>query len=256
MSDPINIDVAIIGGGIMGLWLLKDLKEQKYQAVLLDCGQLGGQQTCHSHVYIHRGHIYTKEQKQLVQGLSEANHEWAKWIEGNPDVVVSKDSYFGFESEASYEDRTQLWKKWRLGAISTDPSELEALYQGDVKYVASAKVDCLDAQQLVRALMTPWRDCIVRIKDSSLRARRLPDASGHIVEAEDTRGKPLQTRCRALVFAAGAGNRRLLKLGAREGAPAEPNLQIRKAHMLVVRGSKEYVRPLIGISMNLAGFLL
>ena len=71
MTGPIKVDVVIIGGGIMGLWPLKEITELKknYQAVLLESREVGGQQTCHSHVYIHHGHLYTDDTHNQLPGL-------------------------------------------------------------------------------------------------------------------------------------------------------------------------------------------
>ena len=56
----IAADVLIIGGGVMGLWLLNDLRQAGYSALLLEKRELGGEQTCHSHVYLHRGYLYNE----------------------------------------------------------------------------------------------------------------------------------------------------------------------------------------------------
>lgn len=256
MSDQIHVDVVIIGGGIMGLWLLKDLKDRNYQAVLLECGQLGGQQTCHSHVYIHQGHIYAKEQRELVKGLRAATAEWSKWIAANHEVRISRDSYFGYENRGAFEDRKKLWTKLDLEAAPRDLSALSALQGGDVKHLVSAQVDCLDGQKLVEALMKPIINSMVRIKDSSLQASETADRQGVAVSAKDTRGKALNVHCRALVFAAGAGNRRLLGLVAGDMPVSEPQLQIRKAHMLVIKGPKDDLPPLVGIFDDFGGLFI
>lgn len=55
----INVDVAIVGGGIAGLWLLARLREQGYGAVLIESDRLGSGQTICAQGIIHGGAKYS-----------------------------------------------------------------------------------------------------------------------------------------------------------------------------------------------------
>ncbi len=52
-----DLDVLIVGGGIQGLWLLKELSDLKYSSLLVTDKALGVGQTLHSQVFIHRGYL-------------------------------------------------------------------------------------------------------------------------------------------------------------------------------------------------------
>ena len=45
MPKIVETDIAIIGGGIAGLWLLNRLRNLDFAAILLESGTLGGGQT-------------------------------------------------------------------------------------------------------------------------------------------------------------------------------------------------------------------
>ena len=58
MNPTFHIDVAIIGGGIAGLWLLAQLRERGYGALLIESNQLGSGQTLCAQGIIHGGTKY------------------------------------------------------------------------------------------------------------------------------------------------------------------------------------------------------
>ena len=58
MSHVIDTDVAIIGGGIAGLWLFRRLNDMGYKALLLENATLGGGQSIKSQGIIHGGIKY------------------------------------------------------------------------------------------------------------------------------------------------------------------------------------------------------
>ena len=57
-KDRTRIDVAIVGGGIAGTWLLRLLSQQGYNAILLERNELGCGQTLASQGMIHGGLKY------------------------------------------------------------------------------------------------------------------------------------------------------------------------------------------------------
>ena len=56
--DSTRIDVAIIGGGIAGTWLLRLLSQKGYNAILLEQNELGCGQTLASQGMVHGGLKY------------------------------------------------------------------------------------------------------------------------------------------------------------------------------------------------------
>ena len=59
LSPTLNIDVAIIGGGIAGLWLLARLRQHGYGALLIENDRLGAGQTLCAQGIIHGGAKYS-----------------------------------------------------------------------------------------------------------------------------------------------------------------------------------------------------
>ena len=57
-SPVIQTDIAIIGGGIAGLWTLNQLRNRGYNAVLFEQEALGSYQTVGSQGMIHGGIKY------------------------------------------------------------------------------------------------------------------------------------------------------------------------------------------------------
>jgi len=58
MSQPLELDVAIFGGGVAGLWTLARLIKQGFNAHLFECNQLGAGQSIASQGIIHGGTKY------------------------------------------------------------------------------------------------------------------------------------------------------------------------------------------------------
>ena len=104
MTGTSQIDVAIAGGGIAGLWLLDALTRAGYSAALFEAGALGGGQTIHSQGIIHSGAKYalggkkTKNQELLRQ----MPDRWLGAADGHnaPDLsdarIASPDQYLAF----------------------------------------------------------------------------------------------------------------------------------------------------------------
>src|SRR5712691_3831683 len=95
-AGVVSPDVLIIGGGVQGLWLLNKLHLSGYSTLLLERGELGGAQTCHSHVYIHQGHLY--EHVSLAERLKDVNVQWGAWLAQHSVRRGVQPSFFGFPS--------------------------------------------------------------------------------------------------------------------------------------------------------------
>ena len=87
-QKKIVCDIAIIGGGIAGLWLLNRLANQGFNVILFEKNSLGGDQTVASQGMIHGGMKYTLN--GALTGASEAISEmpsyWQKCIDGEGEV--------------------------------------------------------------------------------------------------------------------------------------------------------------------------
>lgn len=95
-QDCVRADVLILGGGITGLWLLNELHRKGYSALLLERRELGGEQTCHSHVYLHQGYLYNMA--DLAARIKGVRAAWDGWMQQHSHQRWSDCSYFGFRS--------------------------------------------------------------------------------------------------------------------------------------------------------------
>jgi len=232
--------VLIIGGGVQGLWLLDVLRANGLEAVLLERRSLGGQQTCHSHVYIHRGHMYNAGQESLVARLAAVDALWREWCAKHPHLTVEANgSCFGYQNPTDAEDKAAFWESLGLDhdALHAVP---EAIRDGVVASALLSPEYCLNGNQLTATLAAPHAASICRI--DSVDAIRVDGRRGKIEEVL-VRVEPWSSaefRPGAVVLAAGAGNQALLDLaggGARTlQASVRDRQQVRKAHMLVVAG--------------------
>jgi len=257
--EPFKTDVVILGGGIQGLWLLKDLRAKGYGAILLEKNKLGGQQTCHSHVYIHQGHVYAAEELKTGHNIVEILRDtterfWKPWIEVNEPVPTHTPSFFGFHNPEVLQKLAMMW-----GPTSEQVDPLPDVFEAGpsgrhscINRVRKTFEKCLDGESLVQKLSEDLKDCIGKIHGIKS------------IEADPTRQRPITiavTLCsgksrvfaaRGLVFAAGQGNEGLLKMATatwpdkiRVSIRTKP--EIRKAHMLVIRGRTKEFEPLTGV---------
>jgi hypothetical protein len=262
-SSPIGLDVLIIGGGIMGLWLLNDLRRARYTALLLERRELGGEQTCHSHVYIHQGHLY--RDVELAEHLKNIQPLWDAWLGSRTPQYEASQSFFGFASSADAQQKTNFWSDPRLRLAYTPiaPRAISpALQGGAVRVVRSTPERCLNGAWLMSELsQSPSvSDCISRIQEVT--AIRIDLATETVTEVEVlmANGARLTFQPGALVLTAGMGNQPLLDLasGGRSallGRMREAQ-QIRKGHMLIVRGEQHDLPPLTGVFPSFGGLFI
>lgn len=245
----VKTDVLIIGGGIVGLWLLNDLRQRGYSALLVERKELGGGQTCHSHVYIHQGHLYREGQVGLINHLHEVNEIWRSWVSERRSLRESSASFFGFQNPADAQQKEYLWKLAGLQFERVSRANFpEALKGGSASAVLKSPEVSLNGTSLVRELSRPVLPFIGRID----RIEEIRTNAGVVLEVVAfVQGKRLSVQPKSLVLAAGAANQSLLNLasgghGDVWGVVAGAQ-QVRKAHMLVVEGQHEVLTPLTGV---------
>lgn len=253
MEDELDVDVVVVGGGVAGCWIAKTLAEAGYATAIVTVGGVSGGQTAHSHVYIHRGHLYRKEAlnelkgegSTLVGDVRLASRLWDEWFAGLPGNGSALDAapttgLFAFASEADAADVEHgAWMPF--GLRSTRVDVVPSLFTRSV-LTAFRAVDarCLEAGRLISTLVDSMG---VPVIDGETVELRLDD--GRVV-AVDARwlGGGTAVRGRAAVFAAGAGNRQLLATLPN----ATPAVRDRSSFMLVVSDPcSEVLEPLSGV---------
>lgn len=235
MPKQCSPDIAIIGGGIAGLWLLNRVRQHGYSAVLLTRDDLGAAQTVASQGMIHGGLKYALA--GTLSGESEAiaamPARWNACLSGHGEIdlsavnILSRDFYLWSSGKLASRLTSFFASKTlrgRIDAVDRDdfPVALaDPAFRGSVYRLVDV---VLDVPNLLAQLAAPHRDCIYRINADALQW----DAAGDTVRAlclGETR-----IEARHFVFTAGAGNAALLEsLGAKT-----PAMQTRPLHQVLV----------------------
>ena len=259
-TEPIALDVLIIGGGIMGLWLLNELGQAHYSVVLLERGALGGGQTCHSHVYLHRGHLY--REVALASRLQGVQALWDRWFQNHvPPPFGLPPSYFGFRNLADAQQVAQSWDHPALTLTYQSTSVPAALQAGGLKVVLESPEICLEGEWLVHELSQSVQPFISQIEETRDILVNSTTRTVEEVRVTMPQGRSLTFRPKALVLAAGEGNQTLLDLLSRGHEPLRQRVrdaqQIRRSHMLVVKDVQGNVlEPLVGIFPSFLGLFI
>ena len=206
--------IAIIGGGITGLWLINLLRSQGYNALLFEKTALGGEQTFASQGMIHGGLKYALGGMTTPASESIANMPkvWQRCLAGTGEVDLSgldilSEDYFLFSDAAltskvtaffaskSLEARINTLERKDFTGIFDSPKFKGLLYRlQDI---------VLDTPALVNKLLSNYRDYIfhcepkVLLKSKKIVGLQLNE--NDILEADQ------------YIFTAGAGNENLLK---------------------------------------------
>jgi glycine/D-amino acid oxidase-like deaminating enzyme len=69
-------DVLVVGAGASGLIIAQRFVDAGLSVTIVERGSVGGEQSNHSHGYMHRGHIYLTPSLELVRNLSNGADRW------------------------------------------------------------------------------------------------------------------------------------------------------------------------------------
>ena len=239
MAAAPSLDVAIIGGGIAGLWLLNLLRKQGRNAMLFESDALGGGQSIASQGIIHGGLKYALDLKlgQASEALADMPGLWRACLRGEGvvdlrDTQVAAEHHLfwarktlasritGFFGARMLRGRVDALEMPDWPAVLRDPAHVGAVYRLDEIV--------LDVPSLLRNLAEPLRDYI-RLVPADFTLER--DASGHVSALCFADGRRLQAD--TFVFAAGAGNAQALRQLQQPAKAA----QTRPLHMLMIRNA-------------------
>lgn len=241
-----EVDVAILGGGIGGLWLLNRLLARGYNAVLFESAALGGVQSINSQGMIHGGIKYALG--GALSGSSEAIAEmpahWRLCLRGEGDVdlrgvnVLSEHFYLWSTENLTSRLTSFFASKLTRGRVETvAKSERHPIFQNPAfRGNLYRLVDMvLDVPSVIAKLADNARGRIYKIDGGSIAFDRAD--SGEII-ALSARDATRQIICRAqrFVFSAGAGNEALL----RRIDSGKPEMQRRPLHQALVKHDYPY----------------
>jgi len=235
MTTSIQADVAIIGGGIAGLWLLNRLRQAGYSALLIEKDALGGHQTIASQGMVHGGLKYALS--GALSGESEAIKQmpevWRQCLQGSGEIdlrdttILSDD--FVLWSAGSVGSRLVSFfasksLRGRVEALSPPdyPSVFrQAPYKGKIYRLVDV---VLDVPSLIANLAAPHRDVI--IKAGPLQWQREEDRVAALLTDDG-----LRIEAQRYVVTAGEGAGAILSALDID----TPQMQLRPLHQVIVK---------------------
>lgn len=231
----LRVDVAILGGGIAGLWLLARLRQAGYSALLLESHALGAGQTLASQGIIHGGLKYALDLKlgSASDALADMPQRWRACLAGNGEIdlrdaaIAAERHLFwsrrtlssrvaGFFGSKLMRGRTEPMDQVDWPAVLRDPVHVGAVYALDEIV--------LDVPRLQQVLTAPHRAWIKKI-DGEPRITRRDD--GIAIDILDVGGRGRHIEADHLIATAGSGNEALLaQLGQPHSAAQRRPLQM------------------------------
>ena len=243
-KQTLHIDIAIIGGGVAGLWALNQLRNRGYSAVLFEQEALGGYQTMASQGMIHGGIKYALGGAWSggSEAISAMPGAWRACLNGDGPVdlrgaqVLSEDFYLWSDGNLQSRMSSFLASKMLRGRVEklSRKGYPAALQHRDFKGQVYRLIDMvMDMPSVVTALVERQRDAIFSI-----------DWQGAALERRDGGAVISLANCdicpSRLLLTAGVGNEDLLaQLGA-----SEPLMQRRPLQQVLVK--HEYAEPFFG----------
>ena len=213
MADQPHTQIAIIGGGISGLWLLNVLARRGFGVLLLEQGGLGQAQTFASQGMIHGGIKYALGGFTTAASESIANmpDTWRQCLAGtgplplpavnilSPAYYLFSDGSLGSKVTAFFGSKSVRGRVTALAAADYPPVFADPAFKGSV-YKLQDMV--LDTTALVAALAKNYAAHIYQSTATLLRSK-----TGKIIGI-DTGSGIVTADC--YILAAGAGNAALL----------------------------------------------
>lgn len=244
-SQDIDLDIAIIGGGIAGLWLINRLHNAGYHCALFESKALGSHQSVASQGMIHGGIKYTLN--GALTGASEAIADmpahWQDCLCGNGDVdlrganVLSDHFYMWSTASVASQLTTFFASKATRGRVDkVKAKHRPPIFQQDgFKGQLYKLVDIvLDVPSVLRKLAGNVSGKTYLLPREH--AHWSKDEQGHCQLNIETPNHSARVRAKQFIFTAGSANADLLKqLG--ESAPA---MQIRPLQQVMVKHNFEH----------------
>ncbi|MDX1655350.1 MAG: FAD-dependent oxidoreductase [Candidatus Competibacteraceae bacterium] len=231
MSDVLDIDITLIGGGVSGLWLLSRLRELGYGVLLVEGHSLGAGQSLRAQGLVHDP---CQPAGDPVRGPSRAelSQIWQRCLEGRGEVDLravqrlSGVQYQWFCPPRGF--RPRLFGGLRHSAFQGPGEALEReAYPPSLRHdrfrgqLYRLDEPVLDMGSLLEELARPHRQAMV-LNQSHV----VPAADGGLTLRVSDRD-PVVVRSRRTIACAGANN----------GFLSQTNMQLRPAQLVMVRGS-------------------
>lgn len=237
--QDIHVDIAIIGGGVAGLWLLSRACNAGYNAVLFEQRALGSDQTVASQGMIHGGVKYTLG--GALSGASEAIADmpahWRRCMNGEGDVdlrgthILSDHFYMWSSQSAVSKITTFLASKALRGRVDAlkkndyPPVFCNPAFKGSLYKLVDMVID---TQSLIDVLRKPHAE---RIFSIDWRHASLQKNNNGAVIVFNSSSETIHISSQLCVLAAGKGNGELLQ----QLSVKNPAMQLRPLQQVMVR---------------------
>lgn len=235
-----HFDIAIIGGGVAGLWLANRLANTGYSLALFESKALGSDQTVASQGMIHGGMKYTLS--GTLTGASEAIAEmprhWRACLCGEGDVDlrntrILSDHFFMWSSETMTSRLTTFLAskltRGRVEPVADDkrPPLLRNNHFSGSLYRLEDLV--LDVPSLVTNLANNLPSRVFQVEENSTRLTAAANGEVSLITEQD--GQSIEVTAQRIVLTAGKGNAALLQqLGLQQ-----PAMQVRPLQQVMVK---------------------
>ena len=229
--DSVEVDIAIVGAGVVGLWLLNVFSQQGYQCVLIEKDAIGAGQTIRSQGIIHGGTKYalTGKLNRAAQSIADMPAVWQACLDGEGPidlraVQVLAQQHFMW-SQGKYTAALKNFIASKALKSHSDVLKPDA-YPDFFQHPEFSGSLCalnetvVDVPSLLDALAAPYRDKIL------LGEAAFIDDALHLVHA----GKHLNVKAQKILVTAGEGAKQLCS--TLTDAPA---MQCRPLHMVWAR---------------------
>lgn len=210
MPRPITTEIAIVGGGVAGLWVLNLLRARGIDCRLFEASALGAGQTIASQGLIHGGVKYTLSgaTTSASETIAAMPDRWRACLSGEGDIDLSEtrvlsDSHYLFADGRATSRLTAFFAsralRGRVRKVTGDglPEVFRHPAFDGVVYRLNDFV--VDTASLLASLAAPHRDRIHYGALSVGESGQLRDGNGADVQAQKT------------ILAAGEGNQRILQ---------------------------------------------
>lgn len=242
MTSSYSTDIVLFGGGIAGLWLLNRLRDQGYQAILLETDKLGSGQTLASQGIIHGGLKYALNGalSSAANVISDMPARWRSCLAGDGEIdlrncgVLSEHYYMWSDSGFRSKLKTFLGSKSLSGRVSAVdrcdyPDFFKAATVDGILYKLPDFV--VDTNSLLEVLAEKQRDWIFSVTPGSYTFKRNDSGLVDSISIHD-KNTDIAIQAQRTIFCAGKGNQQLIE----DAGLNKPNSQLRPLNMVYVKG--------------------